>query len=162
MHIKADNLCKQAREWRDQLTYHKLPANEVNSILNDITINANVAKATTIAYHSNTERFMKQKYEWTNRQINTIWWKPHHRSLTKLNSNDLIRIQKFTFNYLLTNMRKNMLQENHKDTCESCHDHIETENHILHCSSNKRYKLQELWLEELKTFLSKQNTLQPK
>jgi hypothetical protein len=64
MHMIVDNLCKRARECRDQNIYHKQPANDVNFILNDHTINANVAKATTIAYHSILlKSYMKDKYK---------------------------------------------------------------------------------------------------
>jgi hypothetical protein len=52
MHKMADELCKQAREHRDQTTYHKMPANNVSFVLKDQTITANISKATMIAYHS--------------------------------------------------------------------------------------------------------------
>jgi hypothetical protein len=103
MHVLADNLCKRARECRDQKDYFNFPANEVNFVLNDHTINANMSKATTIAYHSISLRnYMKQKHNWTNHQIDKIWWKPLHRSTSKFTNNDLIKIQKFMYNYLPT------------------------------------------------------------
>jgi hypothetical protein len=159
MHIMADRLCKRTRDCRDRHIYHKLPANEVNFILNDYTINANVAKASTIAYHSISMRqYMKDKYNWTNQQLENIWWKPQHRSMGKLNSNDLVRIQKFIFNYLPTNKRKSLRQASHRDTCETCEDQIETENHMLRCESEKRYELREKWIEDLEFYLSKPHT----
>jgi Leu/Phe-tRNA-protein transferase len=134
----------------EQQIYHKLPANKVNFILNDHTINANVAKPTTIAYHNiSLKNYMKDKYEWTNQQFNKIWWKPHHKSMMKLESNDLIRIHKFILNYLPTNKRKNKYQNDHPDTCETCNQYIETGNHIVRCQLVKRYEIREKWIEEL-------------
>jgi hypothetical protein len=63
MHIKADELCKRARTCRNQTVHYKMPANEVNFVLNEQTVNANVPKATMIAYHNiNLRAFMKRKF----------------------------------------------------------------------------------------------------
>jgi hypothetical protein len=51
MNMITDSLCIGVKECLDH-TYHKLPANKVNFVLNNHTINANVAKGTTIAYRS--------------------------------------------------------------------------------------------------------------
>jgi hypothetical protein len=159
MHMIADSLCKRAQECQNQNIYYKLPANEVNFVLNNHTINENVAKATTIAYHSiSLKKYMKGKYKWMNQQINKIWWKPHHKSMMKLESNDLVRIQKFIFNYLPTNKRKNKHQQSNTNMCESCDNNIETENHIFRRQSARRHDIEEKWIEELQRYLSEPHT----
>jgi hypothetical protein len=159
MHVLADDLCKRAPECRDQKDYFNFPANKVNLVLNDHTINANVSKATMIAYQSISLRnYMKQKHNWTNLQIDKIWWKPLHRSTSTLTNNDLVKIQKFMYNYLPTNKRKNMNHNNHSELCEVCKLHTEDENHIMKCESEKREDIREQWIEDLETMLSKPHT----
>jgi hypothetical protein len=142
MHTMADELCKRVRNLRDQTNYHKMPANEVNFVLNEETINANATKATTIAYNSISLReYMKEKYKWTDQQVNDVWWKVHHRLMSKLASHDLIRTKKFIFNLLPTNRKLHIRNGSHKEYCRNCHTEIENENHILRCKSNLRQKV---------------------
>jgi hypothetical protein len=70
MQIMADDLCKHACQCRNQTKYHKFPANAVNLVVKKQTINANVPKATTIAYHSMALRqHMQEKHGWSNQDI---------------------------------------------------------------------------------------------
>jgi hypothetical protein len=114
-HVLADDLCKRARGCCDQTTYFKFPACEATLFLNDKAINANVTKAMTTAYHSiSLQEYLQDKWEWTNQQKEGIWWKIHQRSMSKINSSNLVRIQNFNFNYLPTNKRQKMYyNENH-------------------------------------------------
>jgi ribonuclease HI len=83
MHIMADNLSKQARQCRPQMKYYKFPANAVNLVVKNQTINANVPKASTIAYHSMVlHEYLQEKYKWSNYDIGKIWWKVHQKSIS--------------------------------------------------------------------------------
>jgi hypothetical protein len=84
MKILADQWCKYARICQDQEQYHNFPANAVTITLNKQTINANISKATTTAYHSMAlQKYLKDKHEWTNFCIDKVWWQAHHSSISK-------------------------------------------------------------------------------
>jgi uncharacterized protein with von Willebrand factor type A (vWA) domain len=73
MNILADQWCKHARIRRDQEQFLKFPANAVTITLNKQTINANISKATTNAYHSMALRtYLKDKHEWTNSDLEKV------------------------------------------------------------------------------------------
>jgi hypothetical protein len=95
---------------------------------------------------------------WTNHQTDKVWWKPLHQSMSKLNNNDLVRIQNFTHNYLPTNKRKNIHNNNQSEKCEVRNNNIETENHTLRCETAKRESIREQCICDLDTFMSHQHT----
>jgi hypothetical protein len=101
---------------------------------------------------------MKDKFNWTNQQLDDVWWKVHHRLMEKLPSNDLLRIQKFNYNHLPMNNKIHKCYGDHKEHCENCPTEIETEKHILRCGSEQRNRIQEEWLSELNKFLSEDHT----
>jgi hypothetical protein len=94
----ANNLCKHAQQCRNQTKYHKFPANAVNLVIKKLMINANISKATTIAYHSMALRqHMQEKHGWSNQDIEKIWWKVHQKSISKLSINDQAYSQLYAY-----------------------------------------------------------------
>jgi hypothetical protein len=131
----------------------------VNFILNEQNINANIPKATTIAYHSiSLQTYLCNKHKWTNSVTDSIWWKIHHRSISKQNSTDQTRIQKFVHNYMPTNHQLNIYDPEHPAECECRKHQIETETLVIRYPSEKWHTIQEKWLQELNIFLGKPHT----
>jgi hypothetical protein len=64
MNQLANQWYKHARTCRDQTHYYNFPANKANLVLNDQTLNANISKATTKAYHSMDFRtFLRYRHD---------------------------------------------------------------------------------------------------
>jgi hypothetical protein len=130
----------------------------VSFVLNDQTINANISKATTKAYHSRDLRtYLRDQHNWSNVQIDSIWWKAHHKSISRSQTNDQTRIQKFIHNYLPTNSRLQVFDNDHPDRCPCCNQ-IETTNHVLRCKSETRQPIRDNWITALNNFLSRTHT----
>jgi hypothetical protein len=114
-----------------------------------------------LAFHSMALRdYYTDKYGWTSKTIDAIWWRIYFQSLLKLSDPDKLRIKKFINNRLSTLQReqKYYKKETTSGHCKQCKLYIETEDHIIRFRIPLRQKICNEWRQEVNTFLSESHT----
>jgi hypothetical protein len=159
LNIMADNLTKAARKTKRVAKYTSLPQNPIDFTINNITINSKYSIRSKKAYHSTYLRdYLKRKHSWSNKVIDSIWWKPYFNSLSKLSYPEKVIIYKFINDRLPTKARENKYYNFRDKQCNQCQCDIEDEDHILKCYSIKRHQSRTEWLTELSSYLSQNHT----
>jgi hypothetical protein len=155
----ADNLTKTARVHRRKSTYISLPQNPIDFTIHNIPINSKYALRSKKAYHSIYLRtYLKDKHNWSNKTIDSIWWKIYYNSLSKLSSPEKVIIYKFIHNRLPTKARDQKYYSFRNKACDHCQCDHENEDHILQCHSAKRKLCRDVWLNEINDYLSQNHT----
>jgi hypothetical protein len=149
MHKLAHTLAQQAKSMRD-IKYFPMPHNQVNVIINEHYVNANLCKIAKKCYSSiNTRSFLQTKYDWDDITIENIWWNSHAKALRKLQIHDRIRIQKYIHNHCSTNHRDHKHYDHKPEVCNTCFHSDETEDHILQCKTFTRRKMRKAWIKDI-------------
>ena len=135
LNVWANNLAKEARTFTDQKDYIQLPTNYVNLKLNDDYINSKYTIVTKKEYHSiRFRKYLQKRHRWSNKTIESIWWKAYFKSFETLCIPDQTRIQKFIHDKLPTNEHEHQKYEHKPQFCKQCkQDIVETEDHIIKC-----------------------------
>jgi ribonuclease HI len=159
MNIRADTLTKAARKYRSKTTYTSLPQNPIDFTINQSTINSKYALRSKKAYHSISLRtYLKDRTNWSDSTIDTIWWQIYHNSLSKLSSPEKVIIYKFINDRLPTKAREQKYYSYRNKHCSQCQCDNENEDHTLQCFSIRRKQARKMWLDELEDYLSQNHT----
>jgi hypothetical protein len=159
MNIMADKLTKTARKYRQKRTYTSLPQNPIDFTINKSTINSKYALRSKKAYHSISLRsYLKEKTNWSDNTIDTIWWQIYYNSLSKLSSPEKVVIYKFINDRLPTKAREQKYYPYRTKHCSQCQCDNENEDHIIQCFSIRRKQARKTWLDELEDYLSQNHT----
>jgi hypothetical protein len=154
MNIIADSLTKESKQFQPT-PYIEVPSNQVNLIINDEYILANIAQTCKKCYHSIDARdYYKQKYNWSNKELDTILWKPLAIALKNQNYTDHLAVQKFIHGYSRTKYREHKYYDYIPQTCPICTTATENEDHILKCLTSPRHQLRQQWISELSKHLT--------
>ena len=137
------------------------PAANIEISCKSIPVREGIYRKSTIAYNSQgITTYMQQKYKWTTRIMENIWWRVHGMALQSLKPSARQIIQKFIFDYWACNEREAKIYTFRTPQCETCVHKIETVNHILQCIDPKRRSIWKEMLDKLKEFFKKWKTPQ--
>jgi hypothetical protein len=155
----ADNLTKTARGHRRKSSYISLPQNPIDFKINNIPISSKFALRSKKAYHIIYLRtYLKDKKNWSDKTIDSIWWRIYYNSLSKLLSPETVIIYKFIHDRLPTKARDQKYYSFRNKECHHCQCDHENEDHILQCHSVKRQQSRTVWLNEIQDYLSQKHT----
>jgi ribonuclease HI len=105
MNVEADHLATQALKMKTIKETVYLPTDKAVILLHNKPITSNRTKTLRNAHQSiNIRKYMKESNNWTDSQIETIWWKVHDKSLTKLSQGKQMIIHKFVHSQLPCNV----------------------------------------------------------
>jgi hypothetical protein len=144
LNVETDELTHEARALPNVKDYAKFPTNKVNFKLNNKYINSHYPKLVNLAFHSMALReHYKQKYNWTSKTIDSLWWPVYFQSLSKLSDEDKLRIKKFVNNRWPTLQREQKYYNKPSTTshCRQCKLNSEDENHTIRCRTVSRQKI---------------------
>lgn len=161
LNTKADSLAAQVSS--DQLVsiqYSVPTAVPATLYINDIPITSKVQESLRDAYNSQALRtYMQNKYGWKDSVIDDIWWEGNNRALKRLSHADRQTIQKFNFHHLPTLRRECLKNRDIPEQCPHCGiNAIETDDHILLCTSPQRMQAKQHWERIVYEYLSKEFT----
>jgi hypothetical protein len=151
----ADHLFQQACKLPDGQVYHRLPANNIDLILDERTIMAPALKAASKAYCSfNLLAYSLEKHPWTGAIIDSIWWKAYGKSFFLFNQPDELKIKNLLMiNYELTRGQINSVKIIHVSVlCATLKWKIK--NHVITCRTEKRQQIRSDWLNMVEEYLS--------
>jgi hypothetical protein len=129
LNVEADKMTHLASKLPHITTYTPFPTNQVNLVLNNRYINSHYPKMVNLAFHSMALRdYYTDKYGWTSKTIDSIWWPIYFQSLLRLSDPNKLRIKKFINNRLsmLQREQKYYRKETTSGHCKQCKLYIET------------------------------------
>ena len=98
--------------------------------------------------------YLCHKYNWTSSLPNSIDWHPHGRALINLTYESRVRLTKFIYDWLPTNVHQHRIDPSIPEHCIGCGE-LETASHILWCPT--REVLREEIKDDIETFLKGSN-----
>ena len=159
MNVLADQLSTKARQLKSEGQYISLPQNNIDLVINDDVINSKYATRSKVAFHSIPLRqYYQKKYQWTDKTIESIWWKVYFNSLSQYHVSDRLKIFKFINDRLPTKARDHRYYKYRPQYCGQCQCDFENEDHIIRCQSDARKQIRDEWLKEIETYLLQDHT----
>jgi Zn finger protein HypA/HybF involved in hydrogenase expression len=151
LNVEADKLATTGIREKVKGTVH-LPGNEASLFIMEKEVTSNYSMSLRDAFHSvKMHVYLKEKFEWTNRIIETVWWEVHGKAINKSPKKSKKMIQKYIHNRLPCNRRESKYYEYRQPYCMICKDVIEDKDHIMQCPKCPvRTKLRSNYMSKLK------------
>jgi Zn finger protein HypA/HybF involved in hydrogenase expression len=142
MNIRADSLATEGLKLRNITTNINLPSDNAVLCIKGKQITSHRKKVLKSAHQSiNMRTYMKEANNWSDAQIERIWWKINDKSLAKLTDGKKLIIQKFLHGQLPCNHRNNIMYEYKPPFCTLCNQVHEDQSHVLRCPKCPSRKL---------------------
>lgn len=161
LNVRADRLAAQVTSDNlIEIEYSVPPACRASLYINNHAITNKYRESLRRAHDSQALReYMQQKYLWSDTTVEDIWWNGHDRAIRRLSHADRQTIQKFNFHHLPTLRRERFKNSDIPDHCPHCNlNEIETDDHILLCTSTLRMKAKLHWDKIVSEYLSREHT----
>lgn len=161
LNVRADHLAAEVVS--DQLipiTYSAPAACRATLTINGLPITNKYRENLRNAYDSQDLRaYMQTKYQWCDAVIDDIWWDSHDRAIRRLSHADRQLIQKFNFHHLPTLHRERFKLASTPEECPHCQTlTVETDDHVILCTSELRMSAKNHWSTVVCEYLSKETT----
>lgn len=161
LNVRADQLAAQVHT--DQLItidYRPPEACRATLTIHEMPITNKYRESLRSAYDSQELRaYMQEKYTWSDTVIDDIWWDGHDRAIRRLSHADRQTIQKFNFHHLPTTRREKFKNATLSEECRHCQTGaIETDDHIITCTSELRMSATQHWRTTVGEYLSGDTT----
>jgi RNase H len=160
MNVAADELATEGLRMRNITKELILPSDDAVIKLHGKVITANRTKIMREAFQSIQLRdFLKTLNNWSDLQIENIWWKVHEKSLQTLTQGKKMIITKFNHSQISCNHRNNVMYEYKPPYCTLCANVHETQSHVLRCKNCPvRTQLRDKFKKDLLRLLVNTNT----
>jgi ribonuclease HI len=160
MNIRADQLATKALTQRDIKQNISFPSKKAQIYLHNKPIISNRTQVLQKAHLSiNLREYMKSSNNWSEKQIEQIWWKPAEKILTNMTKGKQVIIQKYIHSQLPVNLKTNTMFEYKPPHCTLCSQVTEDQCHMIRCkNSPKRNELREKFKTDIRNYLQSTHT----
>jgi Zn finger protein HypA/HybF involved in hydrogenase expression len=102
---------------------------------------------------------MKESNNWTEQQVEKIWWKVLDKSISSVSAGKQLILQKFMHGQLPCNYRNNIMFDYKPPYCSLCNKVSKDQSHVLRCPNCPvRCKIRDKYKKDLRTFLIESHT----
>jgi hypothetical protein len=143
MNVEADRLATLGLN-KKNIKSILLPADRCQILIDNKQVCSKHTKTLRENYHSrNMYQYLQEKYKWSDKTLNNIWWEAHGKALLLLTEGKLAIIQKFNHEHISCNYRESKFYSNRSPYCRVCPLRIEDTDHIVKCmgdSANQKIR----------------------
>ena len=155
LNVRADQYATNYLNHGANLAYDELSNNPISLYIgNDIITRKYNQQIRSASCSPALRTYFIKKYDWLPNTPDLIWWQAHGKSLASLPPADQRRVRKYIISWLPTCKRLFLFGDSPTPNCPSCHTVIESQLHLVQCTSDTRTTLMDRWLKDLNSFLS--------